>query len=192
MDEQNLYFGMKLYELITLLAILVGPLLAVAVTIWSTNRGKNRDQQLQVLRMLIATHHLPSDPAYQVAINLIPIEFRGHKSVMDAHREFILSVQKQPDGVNDVSIFKDWGLKSIRLVHEVAKALKYDLRETDLQTVPYSSKGWAERDAILIDSQKAMRDIANLLHVQSRLIASAELTEVERKYLGLPEPKSNA
>ena len=162
-------------------------MLAVAVTIWSADRNKVKEQRLQVLRMLIATHHLPSDPGYQVAINLIPVEFRGCPAVLSAHREFIDSVYRKLDGVNDEQIQRDWGIKSVRLVHEVAKVLKYDLRETDLQTISYSSGGWSERERILIDSQKAMRDIATNLMLQSRFLANADLTSDERKFLGLEE-----
>jgi hypothetical protein len=189
-EHTPLFWGLKAYEWITLAAILIGPLLAVVVTIWSSNRDKVKDQRLQVLRMLIATHHLPSDPAYQVAINLIPIEFRGCGGVLKAHSEFIASVTRKLDGVNDDVIRSDWGIKSVRLVHEVAKALKYDLRETDLQTSPYSSTGWGERERVLMDSQKAMRDIADILALQSRQLAGANLTPQERKFLGLEDEKA--
>ena len=192
MQDEPLYWGLKTYEWLTLVAIVVGPILAILVSKLSSDRDKVRDQRLHVLRMLIATHHLPSDPGYQVAINLIPVEFRGCSAVITAHREFIQSVYRKLDGVNDEEIQRDWGIKSIRLVHEVAKVLKFDLRETDLQTISYSSGGWSERERVLIDSQKAMRDVANLLHVQSRLLAQAELTDVERNYLGLQQQKPNS
>ena len=184
-DLETTYWGLKLYEWLTLAAIVIGPIVAVRITHAAAQRGKDREQKLQVLRMLIATHHLPSDPTYQVAINLIPIEFRGCRPVIDAHREFIASIGKRLDGVNDEAITRDYGMKSIRLVHQVAKALQYDLRETDLQTAPYVSKGWAERDAILLDSQKAMRDIATLLFLQSRQMSGTPLNDEEMKYLGL-------
>ena len=191
-QTKPLYWGLEIYEWLTLVAIIVGPILAVAVTVWSSDRDKLRDQRLQVLRMLIATHHLPSDPSYQVAINLIPVEFRGCEDVLKAHREFIGSVNRKLDGVNDERIQSDWAVKSVRLVHEVAKALKYELRETDLQTTPYSSIGWGEREQVLLDSQKAMRDIANNLMLQSRLLAGATLTPEENKYLGVEEKRTNA
>jgi hypothetical protein len=187
MQYESLYWGLKVYEWLTLLAIIVGPVLAVVVTVWSAGRSKIIDQRLQVLRMLIATHHLPSDPSYQVAINLIPVEFRGCKAVLSAHREFIESVNRNLDGINDETIRTDWGIKSVRLVHEVAKSLKYDLRETDFQTTHYSSGGWSERERIFLDSQKAMRDIAINLKLQSRLLANATLTPEERTYLGVED-----
>ena len=185
MTDEPTYAGLKLYEWLTIAAIVIGPIVAVWITHVAAQRSKDRQQKLQVLRMLIATHHLPSDPMYQVSINLIPIEFRGCAPVIEAHREFIESIQKRMDGVNDGAIARDYQMKSIRLVHQVAKALKYDLRETDLQTAPYVSKGCAERDGILLDSQKAMRDIANLLFIQSRQMTGATLTESGQKYLGL-------
>ena len=116
-QNASLYWGLKIYEWLTLVAIVVGPMLAVAVTIWSADRNKVKEQRLQVLRMLIATHHLPSDPGYQVAINLIPVEFRGCPAVLSAHREFIDSVYRKLDGVNDEQLAD--AVKSMREDNEL-------------------------------------------------------------------------
>ena len=170
---------MTTIEGLTIIAIILGPAIGVGITIWSNSQSKIRDQQRTVLRMLLATHHLPSDPNYQIAINLIPIEFRSSKAVMAAHKEFIEAVGRKLDGVNDDEILKNWSIKSVRLVHEVAKALKYDLKETDLQTVPYSSQGWGNREALLMDSQRAMREIANVLAIQTRMLGGESLEDIK-------------
>lgn len=177
------YFGLQLYELLTLGVILLGPVLAVWLTVWAGNRGRRIEQRTQILRMLITTYHLPSDPTFQVAINLVRIEFRGCAKVLEAHREFIDEAGK-PDGQT--------GIKSVRLIHEMAKVLRYDLRETDLQTMPYSSRGWGERERLHLDSQQAMRDIATLLTLQTKHLLGAALSNDELKLLGLERREPNA
>jgi hypothetical protein len=184
-NQEPLYLGLKLYELLTLTGIVFGPIVAVLITLWVDNRRRDRDQKLLVLRMLITTRHLPADPAYQVAINLIPVEFNNKRAVMDAHKEFVEAVAVQLDGKNDPVIRQNWETKSTRLVYAVARSLKFDLRETDLQTKGYASGGWTQREDLLMDSQRAMRDVATNLLLQSRLLANAKLTPAERQFLGM-------
>lgn len=173
-------------EWIMTAAVLIGPIAAVLITVWLANRSALRDQRLVVLRMLIATRHAPSDPSWQTAINLIPIEFHGCSRVIDAHQEFMKAVS-QP--VNDGGNFNanNHVTKSTRLIFEIANVVKFSLRETDLQTEWYSSIGWGQREEILIDSRKAMRDIAKNSFLQSRLLANAPLTPEERQFLGFEE-----
>jgi len=45
---------------------------------------------------------------------------------------------------------------------------------------------------LLVDSQKAMRDLVNVLILQTRLLAGASLNEIERRHLGLPDIDPNA
>ena len=180
-------WGIKLYELLTLVGLVSGPVVAVIITLWVDGRRRAREQRLTVLRMLISTRHLPADPAFQVAINLIPVEFSGDDAVMAAYREFLEAVAARLDGINDQAIILKTSTKIVRLVFEIARALSFSIRETDLQTSGYASDGWVKRDNLLLDSQKAMRDVASVMLLQSRLMAGATLTTEERKLLNLPD-----
>ena len=174
-------------EIINLVAIVVGPIFAVAITLWIENRRKGKDSQIIVLRMLLSTRHLPSDPGYSVAIQLVPIEFNGCPRVLQAHREFLEAANVPLDGKNDEQIGRNTRTKLIRMIYEMANVVGLKLRETDIDTGSFGTKGFYERDGLLLDSQKAMRDIATILHLQSRLLANAPLTPEERKFLGIKE-----
>ncbi|GGD92343.1 hypothetical protein GCM10011515_10060 [Tsuneonella deserti] len=106
---------------------------------------------------------------------------------MDAYKEFIEAINVSLDGVNDERIVKNTETKTIRLVFEIARSLGFGIRETDLQTTGYASSGWAERERLLMDSQKAMRDVATQLMLQTRLNAGAQLSLEERRYIGIPD-----
>jgi hypothetical protein len=190
MGTEQLYFGLELYELLTLVGIIIGPIVAVMITLWVDGRRRDRDQKLTVLRMLLTTRHVPADPAYQVAVNLIPAEFGKSRPVMEAYKEFTDAVSVQLDGVNDEMILRNTGTKSTRLIYEIARELNFDIRETDIQTRGYVSKGWADRENTAVDSQRAMRDIANILTIQTRLLANQPLSENERRYIGITEQGS--
>ncbi len=87
---------MSLEAALTIVAIVAGPLAAVLITLLVERRRKARETQLHVLRMLISTRHLPSDPTYATAINLVPVEFNRHSAVMGAWNTYIEAVRYQP------------------------------------------------------------------------------------------------
>lgn len=192
MPAETLYMGMQLYELLTLFGIVIGPIVAVIITLWVDGRRRDRDQKLTVLRMLLTTRHVLADPAYQVAVNLIPAEFGKSRPVMEAYKEFTDAVSVQLDGINDEMIIRNTATKSTRLIYEIARHLKFDIRETDIQARGYLSRGWVERENTAIDSQRAMRDIANILAIQTRLLANQSLSEEEKRYIGVSDKAPDA
>lgn len=184
---------MTTMEALTALSIVTGPIAAVCITLWHDKKKKVREQQMLLLRMLISTRHVPSDPNFGAAINLIPIEFRGNADVLDAHKAFIVaaSVRSTPDTASTDG--RNTGIKTVRLIFEVGKALGFDIRETDIEYDAYTSSGWGERERLALDSQRAARDLVNILDLNVRLVAGSPLTEHERAHLrmgpALDEPK---
>jgi hypothetical protein len=174
-------------EIINLIAIVAGPIVAVAITLWIEDRRKGRDSKIIVLRMLLSTRHLPSDPGYSVAVQLVPVEFNKCPNVLRAHQEFLSAANIPLDGKNDEQIGRNTRTKLVRMIYEMAIAVGLKLRETDIDTGSFGTKGFYERDGLLLDSQKAMRDVATILHLQSRLMVNAPLTAEERNFLGLKE-----
>ena len=187
MTPASTYWGLELYEILTLLGIIIGPITAVLISLWIDGRRKARDQKLTILRMLIASRHLPADPAFFTAVNLVPIEFSESRKVLEAYKEFIVATNARVDGENNNEVNQNTNIKTVRLIYEVARDLGFPLRETDLQTEGYVSQGFGTRDGLLLDSQRAMRDVAIQLSIQTRLLAGASMSADEKKYLGLPD-----
>ena len=59
------------------------------------------------------------------------------------------------------------------------------------QHAGYAAAGWIERDNILLDSQRAMDRTANALWLQTRIMLGLELTEIEKRAVGLLPPKDD-
>ena len=78
-----LYWGLKLSELVSLIGIIIGPIVAVCITLVIEARRRKRDQRVQTMRMLVSTRHLAGDPAYTTAINMIPVDFNKNRKIMD-------------------------------------------------------------------------------------------------------------
>jgi hypothetical protein len=62
-------------EILTLIAILVGPIVALAIQRWSDNRKEARDRKLAVFKTLMMHRATPVSIPYVQALNLIDVEF---------------------------------------------------------------------------------------------------------------------
>ena len=184
--------GLQPYEWLTLLGIVIGPILAVLISLWLEARRRDRDQKLIILRLLLTTRHLVGDPNYSAAINLIPVEFAGDNAVQLAYREFLEAAHADVTDETRQKVAERTAIKQTKLIYAVAKSMKFNIAETDIQTTAYAADGWITRDNMAMDSQKAMRDIATILHLQARLMINAPLHPNERSFLGLPDEEPKA
>ena len=161
-------------EIITLAAILAGPVLAVVVQLLAEKRKQTRDQQTATMRMLASTRHLPSDPAYSTAINLIPIDFNGVANVQQAHRAYIDAINQVPNDENRALHNERMATQQTKLIFAMAKHLGIDLPETDIQTAAYAAGGFVQRDNLMLDGWAAWPRIAKALERQADWISSQQ------------------
>ena len=180
---------MNAYEKLTLAAVFGGPIVAVAITLWIDARRKAREQKLVILKMLLATRHLVGDPMYSQAINLIPVEFAGRPRVLAAHKEYIDAVRVQPNPDNTEAILRRSLAKQSHLVFEIARSMGFNIAESDIQIEGYAADAWIRRDNLTLDSQQAMRDIATILALQTKLLGSGNLNADEVAFIDEKAPK---
>ena len=181
-------FGLKIYEFVTLIGLFAGPISAVLITLWSQQRTSVRDRQLQTLRMLLNTRHLPADPAYSVAINMIPVEFNGVAGIMSAWTSYIESVHYRASDENKERHQQDMSIKQTKLIFEISQHLSYKLSETAIQSSAYASQGFVDRDQLNIQAQVAWIRIANALEGQN---AAAGLPDPPQPDQLIPEQKND-
>ena len=166
---------------LTIVAIIIGPIVAVGMTLWIEERRKRREAKLMTLRLLLTTRDLTSDPSYQAAVKLVPIEYNDCPAVLNAHGEYLEAANADIDGKSDKqveAIANNTSVKQTRLLFEMSKAAGLKLRETDIQTGAFGTRGFFYRDALLQDSQKAMRDVANILWMQTRLLSGESWEQI--------------
>ena len=158
--------GIALKDIIATILI---PIVAVLTTLLVQQRQQRNERRMQVLRHLLATRHLPADPGYNAAINLIPIEFNKVKAIMTAWSEYISEVRfRAPQGQEEAhsqQVLK----RQTKLITAIMKKMRLDYSEADIQADAYASIGFIDRDNLYIDSLKATRDNAEAM----RLVATA-------------------
>ena len=161
--------GLKIYELITIAAIVIGPIVAVSITLFFEGRRQERDRQNQTMRMLVSTRHLPGDAAYTTAINMIPVDFNRQRSIMAAWHAYIESIRYQPSPENVDESLKQAVSKQTKLIFEIMRFLGYRISESDIQATAYAAGGFIERDNIMIRAWQSWPRIADALESQSEV-----------------------
>lgn len=170
MQNEVLYFGLRFSELLTLVGIIIGPIAAVIITLATEAKRRQRDAKIQIMRMLINTRHLPGDPLYSTAINLIPIEFNRDRKVMSSWNDYINHVRIKPSSENAQAHNILIVAKQTSLIFHMMKSLGFNLSETDIQTSAYASEGSIIRDNLYLDSLNATKRIADALELQTSFI----------------------
>ena len=170
---------MTAIEIITVIAILAGPVLAVAVQLRAERRKQHRDAQTTTFRLLVGTRHLPSDPGYSTAINMIPIDFDRVSSVIAAHKKYIETITYTPSPENVVAHNQQIIANQTKQVFEMARHLGYDLSETEIQNSAYAAGGFIQRDNLMLDSWRAWQRIATALETQANWISAQNNSEIQ-------------
>jgi hypothetical protein len=160
---------MTTYSWLTLLAIILGPVFAVALTLAIERKRATEGRRLHILRMLLATRHMPADAQYNIAINLIPAEFNDQKEVMDAWRKYHSVVRERADEQTQADVSKRTNVAQSAMIFQIIRSVGLKLSEGDIQTETYVSQGFVDRDAFYIASLQAMPEIAQTLKEQREL-----------------------
>jgi hypothetical protein len=164
---------MRPIEWLTLIALLFGPLASVGITLWIEKRRGVRQRRLQIIRMLLATRHMPADPQYNLAINLIPAEFNDEHDVLSAwtrYHQLVREEHSTPETQKEHE--KRVGAAQSKLIFETMRTIGLKLSECDIQSQAYVSRGFVNRDNLYLESLKAMREIAEALKQQVKLTES--------------------
>lgn len=153
---------------LTLLAIVLGPVLAVQAAEFLNRRRASRERKLHLFRTLMSTRGANLAPAHVDALNLIDIEFHGRgrrdKYIVEAWKMYL-------DHLNDRNYPREsWGARRVELfialLHRMALRLRYDFDQSHLKNTSYFPEGYGttivEQEAIrkavleVLTGQKAL------------------------------------
>lgn len=156
---------MNLNAWLTLAAVFVSPILAVLISVLIEHRRRRRDGRMIVLRQLLVTRHLPADPAYSAAVNLVPVEFNDDQPVIQAYKEYQTAINATP-GDNTDAIRKAGQsvvVKQTKLIFAIMRSLGLKASEADLPAEAYAAKGMIDRDDLYLQSLSAQIRTADTL-----------------------------
>lgn len=168
---------------LTLVAIIVGPIVAVAISLWIEGRRRRRDMRLTILRQLIVTRHLPGDPNYSAAINLVPVEFNDDATVIAEYKAYQEAIRQVP-GDNPEAIARvdqRLAVTQTKLIFAIMRSLKLKASEADLPAEAYAARGFIQRDNLYLQSLQGTVRIADALEAHLRLAFGESQTHEPNK-----------
>jgi hypothetical protein len=141
-----MWLGIKLEAWLTIVAIVVGPLLAFAVQHWRDKRREHWKQKVEVFRQLLLTLKVPMAQRHVDAINSIPLEFHSQSEIISAWRLYTSHLN---NGVMLQQEPQRWGEKKldllVDLVSKIGDHLGYEhIDEATLRDNLYVPKGYSD------------------------------------------------
>lgn len=138
-----------------ILAVLLGPIIAVRLTRYLDEQKEIRERKLQVFKTLMATRAYTVSWAHVEALNRIDLEFeknnKKEKAVVEAWKEY-------HDLLNNTGIpLEQWSIRRVdllvELLHKMAIVLNYDFDKTHIKNSSYSPRAHGDIEA----QQEALR-----------------------------------
>lgn len=136
----------------TILATLVGPIVAVAITLWYQARDQSYQRRLSVFRSLMQWRANWLNPEWVGALNMIPVEFSGRSEILTALTTLLdkLSDRGFAEGGDQLTAaYARAETAFIELIQKLARDLKIDLNGFDPRGRVYAPTGWANEQAAI-------------------------------------------
>ena len=171
------WFGIErgdwLAAITNMLAVIIAVFIAAKIAPWADERRARRDQQERLLRVLISTGPMPANPEYQGAIGLIPIDFKGYTRVLNARKAYldVVNVAAPTDPKEQAEHFKETAEKQADLIAAIAQELGFDLTSEAFRAGGYVSKGFVDREELILEAMRSWPRIAMALERNNHMFA---------------------
>ena len=136
---------MILMGLATILAILVGPSIAVWITRKIDQERADKARKMEIFRTLMRTRGMPIHWDHVGALNLVEVEFSDHENVIERWKEYLAHLnERPPEEQADLATFgqkRDTLLTA--LMDAIANALDIKITQLEILQGNYVPSGWA-------------------------------------------------
>ena len=142
-------WSVKATDVAIIFATLLGPILAVQAQKWLERRGSEKQRQLAVFRALMATRASSLSSAHVDALNAVPIEFYGVSPVVDAWKDYLDHMGKDPA----LAMWAETRVKLlVDMLHAMSAHLGYRFNKVEIKNEVYWPRkhGEVETDQDLI------------------------------------------
>ena len=147
----------------TIVAVLIGPILAVWITRISDGRKEARTRRMDIFRTLMRTRKMPIHYDHVGALNLVEIEFVKDKKVISAWRAYLdnLGEKLPPNADTDTqnAFFQKRESLLTKLIFEISQVLKFKVQQLDILERNYIPQGWNDEDWEQRIARKALIDV---------------------------------
>jgi hypothetical protein len=145
---------MKTINFIAILAVIIGPVAAVLITLWHQDRKQKIDTKKRIFLTLMAHRRaLPPNPEWANALNLIDVVFGDHPQIVALWHEyyaFLAQIQSWEETTQQREH------KYLELLSAMAHSLGYGtLQQTDIDKF-YVPRAHGEQSVLTAEIQKEL------------------------------------
>lgn len=149
---------MTISDGIMILAVILGPILAVQAQRLIETSKEKRSRKLRIFKTLMTTRGMPISVPHVEALNMIDIEFGSRrpaeKEVITAWKVLLDHFSSGPQDQNDPQFqakLNSWSERGAELhavlLHKIGKAVGYDFDEVYLKKAVYFPQGHGQAEA---------------------------------------------
>ena len=152
---------MTLVDVLTIFALIVGPVLAVLITRYWDGKREANWRKWEIFRNLMCYRKHPLSQGFVSSLNLLEVEFHDDKDVLAAwnsmHEHFH---KEEPTEDNRKKNFYDARDKlRAALLQKVAYSLGIRLDSLDMLQSGYTSQGWEWDEAEQLQMRKKLDEV---------------------------------
>lgn len=179
MPSDTTFLGLTATNWILVCATLLGPIVAVLITMWAERRRAKHQHRSNIVQTILNTRMRVNDVQYQMAIMAVAVEFRDDKEVMAAHREYMNHVAIEPPQGGEQAHGTQTGQKLVALLKLLFDRIGTQFSEADIDKMSYHTKGVGMQDELLHAALYGMVRIANALERQEQMLAEQVVSQAD-------------
>lgn len=154
-------FTIKITDIIMILVIVIGPLIAVQITEYLRKLKDVHDRKVYIFRTLMSTRSAPLLGVHIESLNLVELEFHSNKKqerrVVDAWRLYLTHLADHRYPKETWSSRKDELL--IELLYEMSLALGYSYDKSQIKSGAYYPAGYEDADSDHYETRKLWLEV---------------------------------
>lgn len=149
-SKELIEVGITISDWLMMLAVILGPILAVQIQKLIDRRAEDRKQKLKVFRDQMTTRASTLAFQHVSALNMVGLEFNGKKysKVVNAWKTYLDHLNSFPD--EDENMQKIWGEKRndqlSDLLYEMGEVLGFDFDKVHIKKAGYFPKAYADQE----------------------------------------------
>jgi len=158
--QDTLAFGLRWIDIITVAAIVLGPILAVLVDKIRQSWTDHKSRKLSVFRSLMRTRRVRLDPEHVGALNLVDLEFYGRSRVIAAFSSYMNHLSSpMPSEEGQDRFFEQRDDLLVQLLYEMGRDLGFHYDKRDLAKHAYGPTGWFNEQDLQRQNMGCLNDI---------------------------------
>lgn len=165
---------------IEIIAVVLGPIVAVVITLWYQQRQRDYERKLSVFEALILWRRQVVRVEWVNAFNLVPVHFRKHPEVIRRHRaladHFSNPAWEGASGEALTRLIDRLGTLNAELIGQIGLVINVKIPDLEILKGAYSPRYWDDQE---LENSRARTAALAVLEGRSAIKVAVNTTSSE-------------